>query len=107
MKLYYVFGTCDHQDYEFEVPDEVIIAYLKSITLFEEEEIKQHLPLFEKLFSEQIYSRFQKKAYSHFMATPNIGNRQLVSFLCKKETSKKQRQAFLKREALKKKGMVE
>lgn len=107
MKLYYVFGTCDHQDYEFEVPNEVIIDFLKSITLFKEEEIKQHLPLFEKLFTDQIYSRFEKKAYSRFIASTDLGNNRLVSFLCNKENSKRNRQAFLKREALKKKEMVE
>jgi hypothetical protein len=103
MKLYYLFCACDNKDFEFDVERDVIIDYLESITSFNKDEISQHLPLFEQMYSNQIHKRFEKEAHRKFNKIPNLENTQIMAYLRKREILKRNRQAFFKREALKKK----
>lgn len=107
MRLYYTFGVYDAKDYEFEVINGVVANYLSTITGFSRDDIMQHFDLFTDIFQPQIYEHYEEHAKSEFEKSIDTQGRSIVSFLKHKETSKKQRQAFLKREALKKKEMVE
>lgn len=107
MKLYYTFGVCESRDYEFTITDGVIANYLTTITDFSIDDIMQHFDLFTDIFQPQIYEHYEEHAKLEFEKSIDTQGRSIVSFLKQKETSKRNRQAFLKREALKKKGMVE
>lgn len=106
MKLYYAFGASDTQDYEYEVQNGIVAQYLKTITQFTRDEIMSNFDLFAKVFESQIYNHFKDEAVESFGLEPELENKRIVSFLKQKETSKRNRQAFLKREALKKKEMM-
>ena len=107
MKLYYAFGATDTQDYEYEVQNGMVAQYLKTITQFTRDEIMSNFDLFAKVFEHQIYNHFKDEAVASFELEPELESKRIVSYLKQKETSKRNRLAFIKREALKKKGMVE
>lgn len=106
MKLYYAFGASDTQDYEYEVQNGMVAQYLKTITQFTRDEIMSNFDLFAKVFEYQIYNHFKDEAVESFGLEPELENKRIVSYLKQKETSKRNRQAFLKREALKRKEMM-
>ena len=107
MKLYYMFGVSDTQDYEYEVQNGIVAKYLATITSFTRNEIMANFDIFSKEFESQIYERFKNDAFQSFELEPELEGKRIVSFLKCKETNKRIRDAFIKREALKKKGMME
>ena len=107
MKLYYMFGVFDTQDYEYEVQNGIVAQYLKTITKFTRDEIMSNFDIFSKEFESQIYEHFKDDAFKNFELEPELEGKRIVSFLKCKENNKRIREAFLKREALKKKEKAE
>lgn len=102
MKLYYTFGVCESRDYEFTITDEVIANYLTKITDFSIDDIIQHFDLFTDIFKPQIYEHFKVKAKLEFEKTIDLQDKSIVLYLRQKEINKRVRQAFIKREQMKK-----
>lgn len=107
MKLYYNFSILDNKDFEIDIPEERVSLFLAEITGFTADEIIKEMNSFKRLYQKEIAEHFYLEASKEFETSDEIDEKAIQSALRSAEISKRTRKNFLRREALKKKGMME